>query len=174
MQNPTPAPWEWEMRADGAMLFTPDRGYLVVMDFVRDNRYGAAPRFASWDGTDRGRRGGVLEKATAEILRSHPDALLMRAAPTLRDALDRLMAASRALADCRHRAGPKAERICEEFELAQTEAYSALARARLFDWIETVCTTCRGMGTTFIDGVASSCAACRGEGIVYLPNAEGK
>jgi hypothetical protein len=77
-----------------AMLATPDRGRLYVMQAVRCGMQGGTLRFADWGGGERGRRGGVMRQA-AEHCRDgvlmHPDALLIAAAPDLLDALERLL-----------------------------------------------------------------------------------
>lgn len=83
----TPGPWNWYMSDKGqAMLATPDRGRLYVMQTVRCGMQGATVRFAKWGEGERGRRGGYMCKAE-EFLRDgvlmHPDALLIAAAPDL-------------------------------------------------------------------------------------------
>lgn len=84
----TPAPWYWHVDFAGRVsLRTPDRGNLIVMDFVRRGMQDAAPRFARWldmdEGGARGRMGGILEAFNAE----HPDARLIAAAPLMFAAL---------------------------------------------------------------------------------------
>lgn len=85
----TPGPWYWH--DDGSnrySLRTPDRGQLIVMDFARKGMNGAAPRFAVMDDDQpRGRRGGIL---TAVDPATHPDGLLIAAAPDLFDALRKI------------------------------------------------------------------------------------
>jgi hypothetical protein len=91
----TPGPWDWWMAGNGeAMLATPDRGRLYVMQPVRCGMQGGTLRFADWGGGERGRRGGVMRQV-AEHCRDgvlmHPDALLIAAAPDLLAALERLL-----------------------------------------------------------------------------------
>lgn len=83
----TPGPWVWSRVGGELMLHTPDRGMLVVMDFVRKDMYGAQPRFATWQGEERGRLGGALKGADALNPVIHPDARLIAAAPDLLAAL---------------------------------------------------------------------------------------
>jgi hypothetical protein len=82
LRGHTPGPWEWVEGTRGPRLSTPDRGKLIVMDFVRCGMQGAQPRFARWDGIGEGsprtRMGGILTKGT-----DHPDARLIAAAPAL-------------------------------------------------------------------------------------------
>lgn len=92
----TPPPWIWKQSGNDTMLCTPDRGQLVVMDFVRCGMNGAEPRFAVWEGLDRGRRGGILKPAKSfKNLYDHPDALLIAKAPEFFWALKNIVAASR-------------------------------------------------------------------------------
>lgn len=61
----TKGPWEWTEWGNGRLkLSTPDRGKLIVMDFVRQGMNGAVARFAHWDGIEdgapRARIGGIL------------------------------------------------------------------------------------------------------------------
>jgi hypothetical protein len=89
----TKGPWEWTEWGNGRLkLSTPDRGKLIVMDFVRQGMNGAVARFAHWDGIEdgapRARIGGILENSV--ILKTggmHPDARLIAAAPELVEAL---------------------------------------------------------------------------------------
>lgn len=85
----TPGPWKWMKRGNGEVLLaTPDRGTLVVMDFVRRGMQSGQPRFASWAGQDRDRLGGVMKKADDICyLEDYPDARLIAAAPDLLAAL---------------------------------------------------------------------------------------
>lgn len=81
----TPGPWQWHYRGDqGYELIHPKSGWLIVMDFVRHGMRGAQPRFAKWEGVERGRMGGIMHKATELVpLDMHPDASLIAAAPDL-------------------------------------------------------------------------------------------
>jgi hypothetical protein len=82
----TPGPWAWAwMRRcnDAIYLATPDRGQLIVMDFVRQGMQGGQPRFATWQGEERERMGGLMKDATDLDLSIHPDARLIAAAPDL-------------------------------------------------------------------------------------------
>ena len=88
----TPGPWEWWKHADGEVyLATPDRGRLIVMGFARKGMNGAQPRFAEWDGEERGRLGGLMQNADKLDLEAHPDARLIAAAPSLLQALKDLL-----------------------------------------------------------------------------------
>ena len=91
----TPEPWDWYAYPDGALhLGTPHSGHLIVMDFVRRGMQGALPRFAEWNGDERGRFGGIMRSATAEMMAAHPDARLIKYAPEM---LKNLRAAMQAL-----------------------------------------------------------------------------
>lgn len=74
----TPGPWMWDQNEYHVWLCTPDRGRLIVMDFVRKGMQRAQPRFS-----DRGneRRGGIMYAAD-EIgnLYTNPDAAYIAAA----------------------------------------------------------------------------------------------
>lgn len=93
----TPGPWVWQANSRGELrLATPDRGNLTVMDCVRHGTQGAQPRFAvTGDAEPRGRRGGIMRKAS-ELLDGpyfdgylgHPDALLIQSAPKLAEACE--------------------------------------------------------------------------------------
>ncbi len=82
LRGGTDGPWEWVFGGLSPRLTTPDRGKLIVMDFVRRGMQGAEPRFARWDGLGagepRGRRGGILTPGY-----DHPDARLIAASPAL-------------------------------------------------------------------------------------------
>lgn len=82
----TPGPWEWMTTHNGSVyLGTPNRGRLVVMDFVRLGVNTVpprlAPRFAVWPGKDRLKLGGIMVPADEKLLGIHPDAWLIAAAP---------------------------------------------------------------------------------------------
>ena len=81
----TPGPWYWAQneRAGGIYLATPDRGQLIVMDFVRQGMQAGQPRFARWEGLERGRMGGIMKPAEILRLEEHPDACLIAASPDL-------------------------------------------------------------------------------------------
>lgn len=82
--NHTPGPWNWYVRSDGQVyLATPNRGHLIVMDFVRKGMNAAQPRFAVWDGDERANMGGIMVAADKMNVSEHPDALLLKAAPDL-------------------------------------------------------------------------------------------
>ena len=91
----TPGPWDWYMSDRGeAMLATPDRGRLYVMQPVRCGMQGGTVRFADWGEGERGRRGGVMRDAKDHLqagVLEHPDALLIAAAPDLLAALQRAL-----------------------------------------------------------------------------------
>lgn len=95
MKQHTPGPWAWYERHDGQVyLATPNRGHLVVMDFVRLGMNYAQPRFAEWDGDERANMGGIMRPAKELILPSHPDVRLIENAPML------LAACKAAMEDC--------------------------------------------------------------------------
>jgi hypothetical protein len=82
----TPGPWQWRRFAKGErapFLEAPHSGLLLVMDFIRRGMNGAQPRFATWDGKERGRMGGIMVPADKLNLAEHPDAKLIAAAPDL-------------------------------------------------------------------------------------------
>jgi hypothetical protein len=87
--NHTPGPWEWfdgtPRGVNNIHLATPNRGHLVVMDFVRLGTQSAQPRFATWKGHERERMGGIMVKAVdlGDFANNHPDARLIAAAPEL-------------------------------------------------------------------------------------------
>lgn len=83
MRAHTRGPWYWHTDSEGRVsLRTPDRGNLVVMDFVRRGMNAAQPRFAHWrdmeKGAERERFGGILEAGI-----DHSDAVLIATAPDL-------------------------------------------------------------------------------------------
>lgn len=93
----TLGPWVWQANSRGELrLATPDRGNLTVMDFVRHGTQGAQPRFAvTGDDEPRGRRGGIMRKASDLLdwpyfdgYLGHPDALLIQSAPDLAKACE--------------------------------------------------------------------------------------
>lgn len=82
----TPGPWLWMFRDNpnkSVDLIHPHKGWLVVMDFVRLGMHSAQPRFAVWEGDERGNSGGVMVKAKELDLATHPDAVLLARAPEL-------------------------------------------------------------------------------------------
>ena len=81
----TKGPWEWMQwtRSGGIHLGTPDRGHLIVMDFVRSGMQGAQPRFAKWKGDERDKMGGIMIEAVGSDLNQSADALLLRSAPAM-------------------------------------------------------------------------------------------
>lgn len=84
MSTFTPGPWEWFCHPGGDVyLGTPDRGRLIVMDFVRRGMQGAAPRFAFLEGDERLRMGGLMMPVSTNDLQAHPDARIIAAAPDL-------------------------------------------------------------------------------------------
>lgn len=88
MREHTEGPWEWSSFGDNRpALVTPDRGRLIVMDFVRLGMNGAEPRFAEREGNKGGR---LIKGMTIEEIRAHPDARLIAAAPTLAARCERL------------------------------------------------------------------------------------
>ncbi len=68
----TPGTWEWSNATGEWMLVTPDRGRLVVLDFVRKGMQGAAPRVRDID-----------RCLMLDFDPDHPDARLIAAAPDL-------------------------------------------------------------------------------------------
>jgi len=89
----TAGPWEWQSFDGGETIFlgTPNRGRLVVMDFVRMGMNRAEPRFSiNRDGKDIG---GIMSPASKLDIDNHPDARLIAAAPDMLAALKLLLAA---------------------------------------------------------------------------------
>ena len=120
--NHTNGPWVWRYRqGEGFSLCTPDRGMLIVMDFVRMGMNRAQPRFARWQGEERARFGGIMHKAEdLGELHDHPDARLIAYAPEVFEALKAMVEAS----PCQNGCAPddmtcatrKAERVIASVE----------------------------------------------------------
>lgn len=92
--NHTAGPWRWNFSSGSFSLETVGRGRLIVMDFVRMGMGSAQPRFAKWEGEDRGRLGGIMHKA-ADMgeLHDHPDARLISYSPDLLASLKEMVQA---------------------------------------------------------------------------------
>ena len=95
----TPGPWRWyaNSKTKRACLATPDRGRVFVMQFARAGMQGAQPVFQVAPGgsgimTPLFELGGVATAPdhNGEVEVTHPDALLMAAAPELLAALQEL------------------------------------------------------------------------------------
>lgn len=133
MTKNTPGPWDWYGNRNGVYLATPNRGHLIVMDFVRNGLQSAVPRFAIWKGEERERMGGLMKRADEIDLSQHPDARLIKAAPDLLAACEALIRATRE---------PEMQSIgfdeepsyatAEDHELARAifEARAAIAKAK--------------------------------------------
>ena len=94
MAKHTPGPWGLYQRMDGAVyLATPNRGHLIVMDFVRRGMNSAQARFARWEGDERGNMGGIMVPTDKMEVLEHPDAKLIAAAPDLLHVCKYLLAA---------------------------------------------------------------------------------
>lgn len=92
MSRHTPGPWQWVKDGGGRIyLEHPQKGRLTVMDFVRKGMNSAEARFATWDGEERGRMGGIMRPMSKLDLSAHPDARLMEAAPDLLQACKALL-----------------------------------------------------------------------------------
>jgi hypothetical protein len=87
MSKHTPGPWQWHLvsgKTREYQLIHAKAGWLIVMDFARRGMHGGQPRFATWEGEERGRMGGLMQKAQDLVpLAMHPDARLIAAAPDL-------------------------------------------------------------------------------------------
>ena len=90
----TPGPWVWDRRDvdDTVSLVHPQRGWLIVMDFVRHGMQRGMARFAKWKEPERGGMGGVMVKASDIDLTTHPDARIIT---TLRNHARDLIEAAR-------------------------------------------------------------------------------
>lgn len=86
--NGTGGRWQWMTHHDGRpYLATPNRGRLIVMDFVRKGMGGAQPRFATWKGDERENMGGIMVLASELDLAAHPDACAIAAAGEMLESL---------------------------------------------------------------------------------------
>lgn len=119
----TKGPWEWFVNSHGPYLATPHSGHLIVMDFVRKGMAGAQPRFATWQGEERGRMGGVMVPADKMDVAKHPDATLISAAPELFAACNRTLEILDAWGP--ERRGDSLERLHERLTAAIAKATGA-------------------------------------------------
>lgn len=129
----TQGPWQWFESGGECYLATPNRGRLIVMNFVRRGMSGAQPRFAVWEGEERETLGGLMKKAESfQNLYDHPDARLIAAAPTMFEALEASAEADAHFLKCEE-CEPHSF-ICEEqsklLGLAQDLRQAALEAAR--------------------------------------------
>lgn len=119
----TPGPWGWFNYGDGRIyLATPDRGRLIVMDFVRFGMQHAQPRFATWKGDERENMGGIMTPANSLDVAHHPDARLIAAAPELLAVCKRLLAVTESVR------GYDWD-VSDDLEPAQDAAVATIAKA---------------------------------------------
>ncbi|HSZ58577.1 MAG TPA: hypothetical protein VK797_23115 [Tepidisphaeraceae bacterium] len=122
----TPGPWIWQSFDGGETFFlgTPDRGRLMVMDFVRQGFNRATARFAIREGD----KGGLMKAATLETVESFPDARLIAAAPELLEACKLMHWAGIGIAQ-HQPTDPVAAAIWEQLTNAINAARSAITKA---------------------------------------------
>src|SRR5579864_4501595 len=127
MNKHTKGPWEWQSWDGGKTVFlgTPDRGRMVVMDFVRQGMTSAQPRFAIREENMGGRM--VKFEEWGDLDKS-PDARLISAAPDLFEACELIHFAGIGLAGAKPK-NPAHAAIWEQLSNAVTAARAAIAKA---------------------------------------------